>query len=104
MDGISFVPALTGKPQKTHEYFYWEFHEQGGKQAVRYGNWKGIRLNVSTMKDGPVELYDLKNDPAEQKNMAANHPEVVKKIATFMQQAHTPDANWPVLVGEKKVE
>lgn len=101
IDGISIVPTLTGKPQKAHEYFYWEFHEQGGKQAVRYGNWKGVRLNVSTVKDGPIELYDLKNDPAEEKNIAANHPEVVKKIATFMQQAHTPDANWPVLVGEK---
>ena len=96
IDGISILPALSGKPQKTHEYFYWEFHEQGGKQAVRYGNWKGVRLNVSKDKDGPIELYDLKQDPAEQRNIAASHPEIVKKIATFMQQAHTSDANWPL--------
>ncbi|AXY75925.1 arylsulfatase [Paraflavitalea soli] len=102
IDGISIVPALTGQPQPSHEYFYWEFHEQGGKQAVRWGDWKGVRLNVSTVKDGPIELYDLKNDPAEQKNIAADHPEVVKQIATYMQQAHVSDPNWPVLVGEVK--
>lgn len=101
-DGISIVPALTGKPQQAHEYFYWEFHEQGGKQAVRYGNWKGVRLNVSKVEGGPIELYDLKNDPAEQQNIAAAHPDIVKKIAAFMQQAHVHDTNWPVLAGEIK--
>jgi arylsulfatase A len=100
IDGISIVPTLTGQPQPSHEYFYWEFHEQGGKQAVRWGNWKGVRLNVSTVKDGPIELYDLKNDPAEQKNIAADHPEVVKQIAAYMEQAHLSDPNWPVLAGE----
>jgi arylsulfatase A-like enzyme len=102
IDGISIVPALTGKPQPAHEYFYWEFHEQGGKQAVRWGNWKGIRLNAATIKDGPIELYDLKTDPAEQNNIAANHPDIVKQIATYMQQAHTADPNWPLLPGEAK--
>jgi arylsulfatase A len=100
VDGISIVPTLTGKQQKAHEYFYWEFHEQGGKQAVRYGNWKGIRLNVNKVKDGPIELYDLTKDPAEKNNIAAQHPEIVKRIASFMQQAHTPDTNWPLLEDE----
>lgn len=96
IDGITIVPTLTGKAQKQHEYFYWEFHEQGGKQAVRYGNWKGVRLNVTKDKDGPIELYDLQKDPAEKKNIAGAHPGIVKKIAAFMQQAHTPDPNWPL--------
>lgn len=101
VDGISIVPALTGKPQPAHEYFYWEFHEQGGKQAVRYGHWKGVRLKVNTVQEGPIELYDLTRDPAEQNNVAASHPEIVKQMAAYMQQAHVPDANWPLLVGEK---
>lgn len=102
IDGLSIVPALSGKPQKTHDYFYWEFHEQGGKQAVRMGKWKGIRLNISTVKDGPIELYNLETDPAEKHNIAAEHPDVVKQIATFMQEAHVSDPNWPVLVSELK--
>ncbi|MCD6051367.1 MAG: arylsulfatase, partial [Verrucomicrobia bacterium] len=45
LDSISFVPTLLGKnqEQKQHEYLYWEFYEQGGKTAVRAGNWKAVR-------------------------------------------------------------
>jgi arylsulfatase A len=41
IDGISMVPALTGKKQTAHDYLYWEFHELGARQAVRLNNWKG---------------------------------------------------------------
>ncbi|MCJ7730381.1 MAG: arylsulfatase, partial [Sedimentisphaerales bacterium] len=48
-DGISMLPTLLGqtRKQKKHEFLYWEFHEQGKKQAVRMGDWKGVRLNVA---------------------------------------------------------
>ena len=61
---ISFVPTLVGEPgaQKDHKYLYWEFYERGGKQAVRFGNWKAIRIPMHT---GDVELYDLSTDLAE---------------------------------------
>ena len=46
LDGISFLPTLMGNPekQKKHEYLYWEFHELGGRQAIRKDNWKGSSL------------------------------------------------------------
>jgi len=45
IDSVSFVPTLRGddSSQKQHEYLYWEFYEQGSRQAVRFGNWKAIR-------------------------------------------------------------
>ncbi len=89
-DGISFVPALLGKSQKKHESLYWEFHERGGKQAVRTGKWKGIRLNVGTDPEGPVEIYDLEKDPGETMNIASYHPDIVKKIKGIMKDARTP--------------
>ena len=59
-DGVSLVPTLTNAgTQQQHEYLYWEFYEQGGKQAVRAGNWKAIRLNVGKKPNGPLELYNL---------------------------------------------
>ena len=45
------------------------------------GDWKGVRLNVAKNPDGPIELYNLKDDIAEQKNIADQHPETVAKIA-----------------------
>ncbi|MHC4495795.1 MAG: sulfatase-like hydrolase/transferase [Planctomycetota bacterium] len=70
IDGISMVSTLLGESrrQKKHEVLYWEFHEQGKKLAVRMGNWKGVRLNVAKKPDGPIELYDLRDDIGERNN------------------------------------
>jgi arylsulfatase A-like enzyme len=97
-DGISILPTLLGQPekQKKHEFLYWEFHEQGKKQAVRTGDWKGIRLNVAKNPDGPIELYNLKADIDEQKNIATEHTEVTEKIKEFLKAARTPSENWPI--------
>ncbi|MGA0555331.1 arylsulfatase [Larkinella sp. VNQ87] len=96
IDGISFVPALTGKGiQKNHDYLYWEFHEQGGKQAVRRGNWKAVRLNAATAPNGPVELYDLSKDPAESTNLAARHADIARELGQLMNRSHVPSALFP---------
>ena len=91
---ISFVPTLTGKPdaQKEHEYLYWEFYEgSGGKQAVRFGDWKAIRKPMMT---GDIALYNLANDLAEQENLAGEKPDLVEKAQDFMEAAHEPNPNW----------
>ncbi len=95
MDGISFVSELTGAPQDEHDYLYWEFHEQGGKQAVRMKNWKGVRIDLETDPEGPIELYDLDTDPGETTNVAAEHPELVTEIAAIMKSAHEPSEIFP---------
>jgi arylsulfatase A-like enzyme len=96
VDGLSFVPTLLGKPQKPHEYLYWEFTEKAGQQAVRMGDWKGVRRNVKKMPEGPIELYDLKTDPAESKDLAADHPDVVAKIAEIMRSGRTESKEFPL--------
>lgn len=95
-DGLSFANTLQGHgKQKKHPYLYWEFHEQGSKQAIRYGQWKGVRLNVKENPNAPIELYDLSTDRAETNNLASQHAEIVKKIATLMQEAHTDSPIFP---------
>lgn len=90
-DGISMVPVLTGKGvQKEHDFLYWEFHEGGTKQAVRMGKWKGIRFGTNE----PLELYDLSTDLHEDKNVAAQNTEVVKKIESFLTNARTESKIW----------
>ncbi len=88
-DGLSFSHLLTdGSSQPEHDHLYWEFHEQGGKQAVRMGNWKLVKLNVSNPEQTVTELYDLSRDIHEDHNVAADHPDVVKKMETVIKQEH----------------
>jgi len=97
IDGLSFLPTLLGQPQRQrkHRHLYWEFHEQGKKQAVRMGDWKGVRLNVAKDPNGPIELYNLGDDIGEERDIAAQHPEIVEQIAAIMATARTPSAHWP---------
>lgn len=93
IDGISYLPTLLGKEpqQKNHPYLYWEFPESGGQQAVRIDNWKGIRSNIQK-GNLVVELFDLDNDIQELHNVAADHPDIVKKMEQVMKAEHrTPE-------------
>ncbi len=97
IDGISLLPTLLGEPerQEKHAYLYWEFHEQGKKQAVRMGDWKAVRLNAARDPNGLVELYNLKDDPGEEHNVADQHPEIVGQIVEIMKVARTSSERWP---------
>lgn len=93
LDSLSFVPALTEQGnQPAHDFLYWEFHEGGFRQAALLeGRWKGIR---SGGPDRTVRLHDLKNDVAEQKDVAAEHPEVAKRLGEYLSTARTESADW----------
>ena len=90
IDGISFLPTLLGESQIAHDYLYWEFHEQGGKQAIRMNNWKGVRLNVHDNRAAPIELYDLSRDRQEARDLSFDYPNIVARIAQLMNEAHAP--------------
>jgi len=94
IDGISMLPAFLGKKQKSHEYLYWDYGHvrKTFKQALRMDNWKGIRIGV----ENPFELYNLKDDPGETKDVASQHPAIVKKIESLMKDAFGYDENYPV--------
>lgn len=90
-DGISFLPTLLNHGmQPQHKYLYWEFYEQGGKQAVRMGKWKGVRLNVAKNRQRPIELYNLEEDLGETHDLAAEHPDIVVELERQMSEAHVP--------------
>lgn len=96
IDGISFLPELLGEEnQKEHEYLYWEFHEQGKKQAVRMGKWKGVKTGIAENPNALTELYDLSVDIGEKHNVAGQHPEIVEKMEQIMQEAREEDPDWP---------
>jgi len=95
LDGISVLPTLRGdKGQKTHDFLYWEFHERGFDQAVRMGDWKYIRRPYT--KDRTPELYNLKEDLGESKNVAEKHPDVVAKLEAYLKDARTESRDYPL--------
>ena len=71
---------------------YWEFHEGRFAQAIRLGDWKGVRLNPGE----PVELYDLKTDVGERDNVASRQPDVARKIASLMSSMRIESPEFPV--------
>ena len=56
----------------------------GGKMAIRSGNWKFIPKE-SNPESGKDELYNLKNDVSEKLNRAENNPEIVKELKGRLQ-------------------
>jgi arylsulfatase A-like enzyme len=97
-DGISFAPTLLGKEgQKQHTHLFWDFNEQGGKRAVLKWPWKLIHLNTggrqvapkAKAKAKPLEklLHNLEMDIGEEKNLAAERPEIVAELEKLMQSS-----------------
>ena len=101
LDGISFLPTLLGSNEQVqHEYLYWEFHELKGRHAVRKGDWKGVRYNVSTHPNSPIELYNLSSDPGEKTNLADQFPSIANDLSKILSSARTvhehPNFNFPL--------
>ena len=62
----SLVPLITGQRKQLHEMLYAAYLDR--QRAVRTERWKLIR----TPQAGAVQLFDVKSDPWEMRNLAAN--------------------------------
>ena len=78
-DGINIVPVLTGASPPIEREFFWRIVRPNRLQkAVRSGRWK-------LLIDGrQFLLFDLKTDLAERNDLAAQHPELVRKLKRRM--------------------
>jgi len=85
MEGRSLVPAFQGQELGTRALF-WE-HE--GNKAVRDGDWKAVAKGL-----GEWELYNLRSDRTELHNIAAQHPEKARELATFWRNWSTRAGVW----------
>ncbi|MFH5884663.1 arylsulfatase [Halalkalibaculum sp. DA3122] len=95
IDGISIREALMGNEiEKPHEYLYWDYGHTRNRyeQAVRMGEWKGIRLG----QGNEIQLYNLEEDLGEENNIAEKHPEIVRKIDGIMEAAFEPNERYPI--------
>ena len=89
IDGISFVPTLTGQGRaEAARLPVLGVPGYGGQQAVIAGDWKAVRQNLAK-KVVKTELYDLKADPNETTDVAAKHPDVVKRLEEADERSST---------------
>jgi arylsulfatase A len=96
IDGISFYPSLLREKQTEHKYLYWEFTEQGGKQAIRKDNFKSIKLQVLKNPNAEILLFDLENDPGESQNIAGQHPQIIEEMQRLFIDARTESREFPL--------
>jgi len=86
IDGKSLVKLLKqGRGDQHHEYVYhtWDryFPNPDKRWSVSDQRWKLVGMFTKTAPDPKKwRLYDLKNDPGENKNLAAKHPETVSRL------------------------
>jgi len=99
IDGTNLLPRLTSDAPSTdlaNRVLYWKFQKQW---AIRRGDWKLVRANPvpnhpggndSWIKGGPrssePQLFNLKDDVAEQHDLAANHPDLMNELQTLYQK------------------
>lgn len=91
IDGMDVSPLFYGKQIDTdNRYLYWEF--PGKQRAIRHGEWKAESIG----QGHPVELYNIKEDPNEQNNLAEKYPKMVKTLDKMMKKMHHPSPYWPL--------
>lgn len=93
IDGVSVLPTFLNQGiQKGRDFFYFEFQEMNGKQAVIRGDWKLLYQNI---RQNPTwELYNLASDPSENHNVISLYPEKAEELKKIMQCAREDDPNW----------
>lgn len=94
-DGVSILPTLLGhNDQREINYFYFEFQESGGQQAVIRGDWKLLHLDIRN--GGVYELYNIASDPSEIHNIINEYPEKAEELKEIMRNARTENPEWPL--------
>ena len=59
---------------------------------MRQGDWKGVRLAPNL----PLELFNLSRDLGEERDVAAENPEIVAKFEAILVSARTEHPIWPL--------
>lgn len=88
-DGMDIWPVINGQassaPDTGTRSFYWNL--QGTQFAVREGPWKLIKDGVT----GKCELYNVASDPYEEKELSADHEEIVRHLQDIITTEHQKD-------------
>ncbi len=90
VDGVSIAGLLRGQGAPKREALYWHYphySNQGGVPggAVRKGDWKLIEF----YEDGRLELFNLKDDPGERRNLVKKEPKKAAELHALLKRWRT---------------
>jgi arylsulfatase A-like enzyme len=91
-DGISILPSMMGRDndQEQRSYIYWEYPSGGGQLAIRMGNWKAVKTDVSRKPENLWQLYDLSKDISESNDVAGSHLDLINQFDIILRKEHRP--------------
>ena len=92
LDGIDLSPAIFRGEELALREFYWVWNRNPNRWALQYGDWKMVHYGQSTPTQvGDWELFHLKNDPKETKNVAPDFPDIVRELHELFLIQHALD-------------
>ena len=93
LDGTNLWPNITADTAIARTTpMLWVFPEYGGQVAVRIGDFKIIRQGLQTpKKTGPWQVFDLKHDPSEKTDLAADQPALIAQAIAVLKREVAPN-------------
>ena len=99
MHGLSLSPLMKGSRRRwSRKYAFSSTFLRNGGPTVTDGRWSYLSYGE---RGGKPELYDLREDPGQRRNVLRRHPEVASRLrralGTFLKEVGTPEANYELL-------
>jgi arylsulfatase len=107
LDGTSLLPLFVGRPLARTRPLYWQYDRAIGgpnRIALRDGDWK-LLANADLSR---FELYNLRSDISEERDLAASEPERLAALSAKLRQLHAEvkaeGPTWPAGPGTEQNE
>ncbi len=91
IDGKNILPLVDDETSWSRKTLFWQ---NGHYQVVRHGDWK-LQVNDRPTDGLQTWLFNLKDDPTEQHNIANSHPEKVSELSKLLAE-HQANARPPL--------
>jgi arylsulfatase A-like enzyme len=95
-DSFNVLPAFLGKKSSAPLHPDMIGHSADGVFSIRQGRWKYIEGKPTRQGGGggikdktaenKMQLYDVSEDPAEKNDLAARHPDIVKRLTKLLEK------------------